>query len=253
LNNNAYSAADSIILALDTSSNTASLAVSRGARLLKSVRAGSNEKHERLWSDIQALLSELTMTIREIDAFAVCVGPGSFTGLRIGMAAVMGFSMPHNKPIIAVTSLEAAAFAARPARLVCSMVSAYRGEFYSQLFSFDGEGVPVPQNDPMISTLETALERVDGASEVVFAGDVASLPDVVLGKSESGAELKRSIKQSDHPLAEDISSIGYVRLTRDEVETAMSVRASYVRQSEAEIKLSLGLLGSKIKRSMKSG
>jgi tRNA threonylcarbamoyl adenosine modification protein YeaZ len=181
--------------------------------LLRSISEPPDEKRsETLWTEVRSLLAELGMMIGDVDVFAVCVGPGGFTGLRVGMAAVKGFAAATRKPILGVTSLEGAAFAAGPALSVCAIVNAYKGEIYSQLFSFDGDGVPVARNDPMVSTLEKA----------------------------------------DHGLAEDVARLAFLKNARGHMETAESLKAVYVRRSEAEIKLSLGLLGSKIKRSMKS-
>ena len=103
-----------------------------------------------------------------------------FTGLRVGMAAVMGFSAATDKPMVGVSSLEATAFAAAPASTVCAVVNAYKGEVYSQLFSFDGEGVPVPRNDPMMSTVEKAIDRV---ADRTFLFSPAMAPKRLLTRS----------------------------------------------------------------------
>ena len=193
------------------------------------------------------------MSIRDIDVFSVCTGPGGFTGLRVGMAAVMGFSAATRKPVVGITSLEADAFAARPAALVCAIVNAYKGEVYSQLFSVEGTEVPIPRNEPIVSTLEKALERVTGINEIIFAGDGAeTLADEIMKSAVSLGKTGWMVKRSDRGLAAAIAQLAFLTHCRGETESIGSLRASYVRPSEAEIKLSLGLLGSKIKRSMKS-
>lgn len=244
---------EKIILALDTSSRATSLAVERGTRLLSSIDRPPDEKRsESLWADVQSLLADVGLTINDIDVFAVCVGPGGFTGLRVGIAAVKGFSAATNKPIIGVTSLEATAFAASPEVFVCAMVNAYKGEVYSQLFSFDGEGVPLAQNEPMVSSFEEALDRAADMNEVVFAGDGAEAGEQVIRNfGEARDKRKWAIKQSDQGLAAAVAGLAFLKNARGEANNAESLRACYVRPSEAEIKLSLGLLGSKIKRSMK--
>jgi tRNA threonylcarbamoyladenosine biosynthesis protein TsaB len=254
LNKQAFFKPEPIIFALDTSSKATSLAVQQGTTLLRSVYAPSDEKRsDKLWSDVQRLLAELDIMLTDTDVFSVCVGPGSFTGLRVGMAAVKGFSAAGNKPIVAVTSLEAAAFAASPSLRVCVMVNAYRGEVYSQLFSFDGDGGPVAQNDAMVSTREKALGRVADVNELVFAGDGAEdVAEVVGSNGLTRREGNWAIKLTDHCLAEDVAALALLKIARGRFETAESLRACYVQPAAAEIKLSLGLLGSKIKRSMKS-
>ncbi|MEK6286552.1 MAG: tRNA (adenosine(37)-N6)-threonylcarbamoyltransferase complex dimerization subunit type 1 TsaB [Acidobacteriota bacterium] len=247
MNKQEFTTLDPVILALHTSSETTSVAVSQGAKLLRSIKAPPDEKRsDKLWSDVQALLVQLDLTISDVEVYSVCVGPGSFTGLRVGMAAVKGFSAANNKPIVAVTSLEAAAFAAGPAPYVCAIVNAYKGEVYSQLFSFDRDGVPAALNDPMMSSLEQAVERVADVDELVLAGGGAAG-----GAGVAGRTSQRVSKQPAQCPAEDIAALAFLKNARGQVETAESLKACYVRPSEAEIKLSLGLLGSKIKRSMK--
>jgi tRNA threonylcarbamoyladenosine biosynthesis protein TsaB len=160
-----------------------------------------------------------------------------------GLAAATG------KPLIGVTSLEAAASQAKPSDVVCAFVNSYKGEVYSQLFSIDEDGVPVALDPPLVSTLSDALKRAEGHPGVVFTGS-ASLDNAELIESASGGKIERGSSQS---LAVDIARLSYLKSTRGETETAESLRACYVRPAEAEVKLSLGLLGSKIKRSLKSG
>jgi tRNA threonylcarbamoyladenosine biosynthesis protein TsaB len=245
--------AEPLILAVETSSKATSIAVARGAQLLRSIRELPDQKRsETLWREVKAVLAELGLVISDVDVFAVCTGPGGFTGLRVGMAAAMGFSAATNKPLVGVTSLEATAFAAGPADAVVAIVNAYKGEVYSQLFSFDGGGVPVAQNDPMVSTPEEAIKRVAVEENLVFAcNGVDAVAQEVERIVASRGDGTIALKQSERGLAEAVAQVGFLKYARGETQTAATLKASYVRPSEAEIKLSLGLLGSKIKRSMR--
>jgi len=246
--------AEPMILALETSSMATGIAVARGGTILKSLSERADERRsDTLWTGARLLLAELEMTVGNIDVFSVCVGPGGFTGLRVGMAAAMGFSAASSKPLVGVSSLEAAAFAASREALVCALVSAYKGEVYSQLFSFDVEGVPVPRNDPMVSPLEKAIERVGTEKDLVFAGDAAQAGAEVIGSFDGARDERRwTTSRAQHCMAEDVARLAYLKYVRNEIKNGGSLKACYVRPPEAEIKLSLGLLGSKIKRSMKS-
>ena len=241
------------ILAVDTSSKATSLAVAQGGTLLKSIRELADQKRsETLWSEVGSLLGELGKSIRDVDVFAVCTGPGGFTGLRVGMGAFMGFAASSSKPLIGVTSLEAAAFGATPAQLVCAMVNAYKNEVYSQTFGFDSDGVPVARDEPMVSTLEKALDRVSGETDLIFAGDAAEANAQEIERfADSIGKVQWIIEHSERSLAEAIARLANLRYERGEVQTGSNLKACYVRPSEAEIKLSMGLLGSKIKRVMK--
>jgi len=245
-----------LALALDTSSKMTSLSVARGAEILRSISTPTDEKRsETLWSEVETLLGGLGLTIAEVDAFAVCVGPGGFTGLRVGMAAAKGFAVALNRPIVGVTSLEAAAFTAGPAPYVCAMVNAYKNEVYSQVFSLgaDSSALPVPLNAPLVSTFEKALDRVSELSELIFAGDGAETgTEIIEACSRMKGDVKWVISRSDSCGAEVVLRIALLKYNLGETGEAGSLKACYVRPAEAEIKLSLGLLGSKIKRSMKS-
>jgi tRNA threonylcarbamoyladenosine biosynthesis protein TsaB len=245
LSNKEFTISEPIILALDTSTKATSIAVAKGAALLNSVRTPADEKRsEKLWTEIQSLLTQVGVATSDVDLFAVCRGPGGFTGLRVGMAAMKGLASATNKSIVGITSLEAAAFGARPATEVCALVNAYKCEVYSQLFSFDRDGVPVAQNEPMVSSFKLALERVADVKTVTFAGDGAEAPDL--------AHVGNRLAGQPPCYAEAIAGLAFLKYARGELETPETLRACYVRPSEAEIKLSLGLLGSKIKRSIGS-
>lgn len=206
-------------------------------------------RSEKLWAEIDTLLAEVGHTIQDVDVFSVCRGPGGFTGLRVGMAAVKGFAAAMNKPIAGVTSLEAAAHSAEGDKAY-ALVNAYKGEVYSQLFSFDDERMPVAENEPLVSSIEHVLDRVAGPDEVTFVGDAAEAhADAISGRGN----LNWSIGRSVHCLAEDIARLAFLKYSRSQLDDAGTLKACYVRPSEAEIKLSLGLLGSKIKRSLNLG
>jgi tRNA threonylcarbamoyladenosine biosynthesis protein TsaB len=237
-----------VILALDTSSKTTSIAVTRGDRALATYKADFDEtRSERLWIEIQSLLDSCGLTIGEVDLLAVCVGPGGFTGLRVGLAATKGLAAAARKPIVGVTSLEALAFAAGPAPAVCAMVTAYKGDLYSQLFSFHGDGVPVPANVPTVTTLGAALARMISVTPLLFVGSGAVATGSVI-EDCAPPHGGWSVAQPPDCLAEEIARLARVRFARGKVDTPESLRACYVRQAEAEINLAKGLLGSKIKR-----
>lgn len=248
----------SLVLALDTSSKTTSMAVARGESVIESFISSESEvRSERLWGDVESLLARIGATIGEVDLFAVCVGPGGFTGLRVGIAAVKGFALATDKPVVGVTSLEAAAFEAGRASMVCAMVNAYKAEVYSQLFSFDDTSAPVAESEPFVSTMTEAVERVGQIDDVVFAGDGAIAATEIIERvggqrftsEDSREEPAWRIKRSGEATSIAVARLGFKKYARGESDTAQSLSACYVRPAEAEIKLSLGLLGSKIRRS----
>ena len=218
--------------------------------MIASLHGDADEKRsERLWAEIDSLLIEAGLTINEVDLFSVCVGPGGFTGLRVGIAAIKGFASANNKQIIGVTSLEAAALSAAPSSHALAILSASRGEVFSQLFSFDMDGIPVAQWPPVVTAPAKALELVASLDSLAFAGDWAVANNGFI-REVGGERFKDGwfVSASNRLPAECIAEIAYKRWLKAGGENPELIRACYVRPSEAEIKLSEGVLGSKIKR-----
>ncbi len=250
-NGNTITQTDPLILALDTSTKVTSMALARGERIVASFGVETEEKRsERLWAEIDFLFGEAGFSIKDVSLFSVCVGPGGFTGLRVGIAAIKGFAAATARPVVGVTSLETAAFAARPARRVCALVGAYKGEVYSQLFTFDEAGIPVAEDEPAVTRAPEAVERLAHFDDLVFAGDAvnASMEEIHRRADSSQISFRPDLRPSPKFLADHIAQLAFLKFSQGDTETAETLRACYVRPSEAEVKLSLGLLGSKVKR-----
>ena len=156
------------ILALDTSTPPGSVALAAGGELTACRIGDGDRTHgERLPGDITALLSAHGLTPADIDLYAVCSGPGSFTGLRVGLATIQALALVNRRRVVAVPTLEALAHAVlwTPAgtestELVGTWMNAHRGEVFAALY----DAVPARAGD--------ALAEV--------AGPLAAPPDVVL-------------------------------------------------------------------------
>lgn len=139
------------ILAVDTTTPSGSVAVLEDKRLLAEIGVESLSTHSvRLLSSIRVLLDALQLNIQEIDGFAVTPGPGSFTGIRIGLSTVKSFAFASGKPVAAVSSLAAMAWKVRNLRacLAAPMLDAKKGEIYAALFEIRQEKLLeiIPQN-----------------------------------------------------------------------------------------------------------
>lgn len=237
-----------VILAFDTSSRLTSIAAARGQELIFSFGALLDDNRSaRLWSLIDFLLAETGLRLSDVDLFAVCVGPGGFTGLRVGITAAKGFAEAMNKPLVGVTSLEAQAAAATTtalkgaggaAPLVYVLNNAYKNEVYSQLFSFDGDGVPVTENEPTVGDLQTALERIATRDAVIVTGDaVSSNPEeiqLLLDATSHSAVVAPTAGQQ--LLAPYIARIAYFRYKDGSTVPPADLQACYVRGADIKIK-----------------
>ena len=244
-----------VLLAIDTSSSVTSLCVTRNGVVVQSLNNDLDEnRSEKLWVEINGLLRGMGLTIGDVDLFAVCVGPGGFTGLRVGIAAAKGFATAAGKPLFGVTSLEAAAADAGAGVAVVSLVNAYKGEVYSQLFSLNDEGAPVAENEALVSTFRVALDRVTHIERLVLVGDAAVENAVEMAVSASEMRIDGllsgawEIHRSNPSRAEAIARLAFLKYRKSEAGTVEGVAACYVQRAEAEIKLAKGLLGSKIDR-----
>lgn len=121
------------LLAVDTSNKVASVAIFEDNKFLGEKITDDQKTHsEKFLPIIDELLKELNLNIKDIDMFAVSVGPGSFTGIRIGVATIKGMAQALNKKVIGVTSLEALIEMAESEN-VCAIINAKHGNVYVQI------------------------------------------------------------------------------------------------------------------------
>jgi tRNA threonylcarbamoyladenosine biosynthesis protein TsaB len=156
---------DTTTLALDTSHMKGSVAVTRGTELLCEIVFDASDTHSAtLMPAVDVCLRTAKQTLDRIERFAVVSGPGSFTGLRIGLATVKAFAAVRRRAVVPVTSLEVIAaafpFASRP---VLVLIDARRGEVYAGLYA-TGDGTPVELVPPFSAEPAGAVERVLEAS-----------------------------------------------------------------------------------------
>jgi tRNA threonylcarbamoyladenosine biosynthesis protein TsaB len=227
------------ILALDTTTREGSVSIVSDAGVLVETRGDASRSHaERLPADLLRALELCGLSSSDIDVFAVACGPGSFTGLRIGIATIQGLAFAHNARVVPVSALTALAEAASQGLAVGALVGAWmdanRREVFSALFRVGSEppfaADRLRQLDPpAVGTPTTALDRWRAA---------ASLPDVIGG---DGAVLYRALVPAPTrvfappPLASIIGrlALGVARAGRSVPPSG--VQPLYVRRSDAEL------------------
>ncbi|MBB5700392.1 tRNA threonylcarbamoyladenosine biosynthesis protein TsaB [Ochrobactrum daejeonense] len=165
------------ILALDTAASWCAAAVYDTARnvVIADVSENIGKGHaEVLMEYVERAMNEAKLSLRDMDRVAVNIGPGSFTGVRIGVSAARGFALALGVPVIGITAFEALAAEtsiALPERPVLVLLDAHRGEIYAQ--GFDAQGLP--QSKPAVLSREEAEALVASLAEgTVLAGSAAS-------------------------------------------------------------------------------
>ncbi len=165
------------ILAVDSSAKSASVAVVENGKLISECFVNNALTHSRtLMPMVDNALSQADMTIKDVDALCVNVGPGSFTGIRIGVAAVKGLAMFDNKPCAGVSTLESIAYNfADENCIVCAAMDARCNQVYTALFKCNGNVVKRICEDKAISIDELGNELMQYSDKIYLAGDGAEL------------------------------------------------------------------------------
>ncbi len=156
------------LLAIDTSGTALSAAIAEDGQIIACFGLDSGKNHSlELLPCLQQLLAENQLALAEMDAFAVTIGPGSFTGLRIGIATVKAFAHALDKPLIGVSSLDAMAQTAGETGYVAPIFDARRDQVYTALFA-DGKRL---SPDRAIAPQALAEELAAIGEKIVFTGD----------------------------------------------------------------------------------
>lgn len=165
------------ILAVDSSAKTASVAVTDGETLISECFVNAGLTHSRtLMPMVDNALSQADMKIDEIDAFSVNAGPGSFTGIRIGVAAVKGLALCQDKPCAGVSTLESAAYNFIDENCLVSVsMDARCNQVYTALFRCENSKVIRICEDKAISIDELCEELSSYNEKIYLAGDGAEL------------------------------------------------------------------------------
>ncbi len=237
------------ILAIETSTMLGGIALSDDAAgLIAEIRLNVKSTHsERLMTGIDHILKQSDLNMSDMDAFAIAIGPGSFTGLRIGLSTVKGLSYATGRPIVAVPTLEAFAWNFPFSRYpVCPLLDARRKEVYAALFKWETDGF-VRLVDETAIGLKSLLKRFktgnpDQGDEaglvqgpVIFTGEGAmSYKDEII--DDMGGDVLFAPPEKLVPSPANVASLGMKKALREEFSDPVSLVPVYLRKSEAEMK-----------------
>lgn len=222
------------VLSLDSATEVASCAVMEDSKLLGEVIINYKMQHSKtLLPIIDSLLTSLDLTLKDIDGFVVSKGPGSFTGLRIGMATIKGFSQGTKKPFVSVSTLDSLAYnMCYTGGIICPILDALRGNVYTALYRFNGAELVTINEYMIISVEELILLLLKHKSPVCFIGD---------GIVKHGISLKESLPDiSFAPVnlnlarASSLAEIGLKRLSLGEKDNIYNASPMYLRKPQAE-------------------
>jgi tRNA threonylcarbamoyladenosine biosynthesis protein TsaB len=237
-----------LILGIDTATTAASAALVADGKLVRETRHEAQRNGGPVRSNhaavllplIDRLLNESGRGLRDIEAFAVALGPGSFTGLRIGLSTVKGLVYGTDTPIVGIPTLHAVA-----ARVddfdgfICPFLDARKKEVYAALFYRRGERLERVSED-VVAAPQTVIDSVRkrlGSQPCLFIGD-AVVPYDNLVKTELGPGVLLTIGEGYASIATAAARLADARVRRGEFDAAGPMAPIYLRPSEAELKKS---------------
>jgi len=221
------------LLAVDTSTRACSVAVVDQDRLACEITTGPTGTHStHLLRLIRMALELAEMELRGLDGLAVCVGPGSFTGLRIGVSTVKGLAFATAKPVAGVSSLEALAQPCLPwPHLICAMLDARKGEVYAARYRAR-DGRLEHEGREVVLSIEDALDGIDEAC--LFVGDGARRYREPIG-SKLGPLALFPAPSQDIIRASTVAALAQRQFAWQENEDLDRLVPRYIRQSDAEL------------------
>lgn len=222
------------ILSIDSATECASCAVIDDNKLLGEISLNDKKQHSVILMPlVDTLLKGLQLTIKDLDGFVVSKGPGSFTGLRIGMSVIKGLSQGTNKPFIAVSSLDALAYnMAYTDGIICPILDALRDNIYTALYSFE--------DDKLIKLTDYMAVHIDELIEILkkYNKKVTFLGDATYKFNE---KLKNNLDKVYFPpkhlnivRASSLGELGFNLLSSGKSDDLYSTSPIYLRKPQAE-------------------
>ena len=219
------------VLAFDTSTDSGSVALLDHDRLMgEYLFSGARAHSERLLVMIDRLLADSGCSMADIDLIAVSLGPGSFTGLRVGISTAQGMALAAGKAVIGVPTLEVIAFQARGCgEQICPMISARGQEVFTGLYCFSDHGELQPLRAETVTGTAAWLSGISG--ETVFLGSGAVLHRNLI-ESLPGARVLTSL--AGLPRASAVAALALSRYEGPQAHAAEAIAPRYIRLPDAE-------------------
>ncbi|HXI74668.1 MAG TPA: tRNA (adenosine(37)-N6)-threonylcarbamoyltransferase complex dimerization subunit type 1 TsaB [Pyrinomonadaceae bacterium] len=219
-----------LILAIETATRSGGVAVARGEQVLAARAGDATVSHSmNLIEMIEEALQEAGVKLSEVDLFAVAEGPGSFTGLRIGLATAKAFAAHLNRKVAGVSTLAAVAHASGANGEVIALLPAGRGEVFAQRFSVNGGNVAAMDEARHLSP-SAVTEQYGEIEGLTLAGEGAQIVTPPKGENSNWIVMDNS-----RNLAPSIALLGLVNYREGKPVAPEDLRAVYVRASDAEI------------------
>ncbi|HEX6285771.1 MAG TPA: tRNA (adenosine(37)-N6)-threonylcarbamoyltransferase complex dimerization subunit type 1 TsaB [Pyrinomonadaceae bacterium] len=227
---------DPLILAVETATLAGSITLARGDEIIGGLNGDPGTSHSNtLLADVDKLLSQTNTNLAQIDLFAVAAGPGSFTGLRIGIATIKALAATLDRRCAAIPTLHAVAVSGGPSEVSVALLPAGRGEVFAQSFSVIGDAVTALDEAAHIAPAKM-IEKYGSLDEALWCGEGAIAQRELI---QTAAESKKwRIASQVENLARYVSKLAWQSFRQDRLVAPDALQAIYVRPSDAELKVS---------------
>ncbi len=224
------------VLGLDTSTLMTTCAVIDEGKLIGEFSLSQDMSHsEKLVPMIQDLLKSLDLKIKDIDLFAAGLGPGSFTGLRIGLATIKAFAHIGDKPLVGLSTLEALAYNLPYNRIVVPMIDARRERVYTGIYTWEGQELKCLL-DPCILEINQLLESLKSYDDIVVNGDGS----LVYGediRSALGKRVRFAMAGLNMPRASSFCELAILKYNKGQRDDYYTLAPDYLIETQAQREL----------------
>jgi tRNA threonylcarbamoyladenosine biosynthesis protein TsaB len=221
-----------LILSVETATLSGSVALARGTQLLGVVSGDPKISHSNtLLADVDKLLAETQLRVSDVHVFAVATGPGSFTGLRIGIATIKALSATLGRPAVGIPTLEAVALSGGVSERSVASLPAGRGEVFTQLFSVSSENAVTALDEAAHLPPARLFERYGQSDSLTWCGEGAIVHRELIESRAAGKNWR--IAPQDPNLATHVATLAF---SKTQFDDAYSLRAIYVRPADAQLK-----------------
>lgn len=224
------------VLAIDTSSNVATVAVMEDDLLLGEYILNHKKTHsQKIMPMIEQLLSDLELTVNDMDIFAAAVGPGSFTGLRIGVATIKALAHAADKRVVSVGTLEALAYNVPNAEhIIVPIMDARRNNVFTASYIWDDGFKEI--GEPEGITIEECIESCGEFLDTIFVGDgVSAHKEYIKEKLGEHAIFPHGAVLNSR--ASSVAARAIDKAKRGDTQSYLEMKPYYIKKSQAEREL----------------
>lgn len=223
-----------LVLSVDSSYSTATCALIKDDKILAEINLNDKKQHSViLMRLIDSILKEYEIDINDIDAFIISRGPGSFTGLRIGMATLKGLAFASKKPLISVSTLDALAYNSISFQgIICPIMDALRDNIYICLYKNENNNLTPLIKEQCLNINELVTILKEQTLPIIFVGDGVAKHKEFLQENIPNSFFAPN--HSNFPKASSVGELGIKKINDGVIENIDSINPIYLRKSQAE-------------------